>query len=257
MTGGTVEFTASRGIASVLFDRPEAHNAMTFAMYDQLARACEQICADKAIRVVIFRGAGNAFVAGTDINVFRDFKTAEDGIEYERRINETVELIERIAVPTIAVVTGPAMGGGLVIAAACDLRLVTPRARFGVPIARTVGNCLSLANTARLIASLGINRAKRMLFFADVLEADEAVASGFALEAVAPENIDNRAAELADALCSNAPITLRVAKDAFRRLAAAAPTSGDDLVRAAYGSEDFKEGVSAFLEKRAPRWVGR
>ncbi len=257
MPSGAVELTVSGGIASVLFARPEAHNAMTFAMYDQLARACEQIYADKAIRAVTFRGAGNAFVAGTDIKVFRDFKGAEDGIEYERRIDATVDLIERIAVPTLAVVTGPAMGGGLVIAAACDLRLVTPQARFGVPIARTVGNCLSMANTARLVASLGINRAKRMIFLADVLAADEAVACGFALETVAPEKIDQRTADLAGALCSNAPITLGVAKQAFGRLAAAALPSGDDLIRLAYGSDDFKEGVSAFLEKRAPRWAGR
>jgi enoyl-CoA hydratase len=149
------------------------------------------------------------------------------------------------------------MGGGFVIAAACDLRLITPRARFGVPIARTVGNCLSMANTARLVASLGASRAKRMLFLAHSMEAEEAIACGFALEAVAPEEIDRRAAELAGALRSNAPITLRVAKEAIRRLTAAALASGDDLIRLAYGSDDFKEGVAAFLEKRSPGWTDR
>jgi enoyl-CoA hydratase len=257
MTGGAVELIVSGGVASVLFNRPEAHNAMTFAMYDQLAQACEKISADKSILAVVFRGAGNAFVAGTDINVFRDFKTAQDGVDYERRIDATVDLIERIAAPTLAVVTGPAMGGGFVIAAACDLRVITPRARFGVPIARTVGNCLSMANTARLVASLGASRAKRMLFLAHSLEAEEAVACGFALEAVAQEEIDRRAAELAGALRSNAPITLRVAKEAIRRLTAAALASGDDLIRLAYGSDDFKEGVAAFLEKRSPGWTDR
>ena len=152
----------------------------------------------------------------------------------------------------MAVVTGAAMGGELVLAAACDLRLITPRARFGVPIARTVGNCLSVANTARLVASLGVNRAKRMLLLAEIMDAGEAVACGFALEIVAPEEIDRRAAELAGVLSSNAPLTLRVAKEAIRRLAATGLPNGDDLVRLAYGSGDFKEGVSAFLERGNP-----
>jgi len=162
-----------------------------------------------------------------------------------------------IPAPTLAVVTGAAMGGGLVLAAACDLRVITPRARFGVPIARTVGNCLSVANTARLVASLGVSRAKRMLLLAETMDAGEAVACGFALEAVAFEEIDRRAAELAGVLSSNAPLTLRIAKEAIRRLAANGLPTGDDLVRLAYGSGDFKEGVSAFLEKRRPVWTGR
>ena len=254
-TTGAVELAISGGVASVLFKRPELQNAMTFAMYDQLARACAQISEDNSVRAVIFRGAGDAFVAGTDINEFRDFKTAEDGINYERRIDATVELVERIAVPTLAVVTGAAMGGGFVLAAACDLRLATPRARFGVPIARTVGNCLSMASTARLVAALGVSRAKRMLLLAHTMEAEEAVACGFALEIVAPAEIARRAADLAGVLCSSAPITLRVVKEAIRRLALSGLANGDDLVRTAYGSNDFNEGVCAFLEKRAPVWT--
>jgi enoyl-CoA hydratase len=257
MTSGSVDLAISGGVASVLFNRPEAHNAMTFAMYDRLEQACAQISADNSVRAVVFRGAGEAFVAGTDINEFRDVKTAEDGLRYESRIERTIELVERIEAPTLAVVTGAAMGGGLVLAAACDLRLITPRARFGVPIARTVGNCLSVANTARLVASLGVNRAKRMLLLAEIMDAGEAVACGFALEIVASEEIDRRAAEMAGMLSSNAPLTLRVAKEAIRRVAATGLPNDDDLVRLAYGSGDFKEGVSAFLEKRKPVWTGR
>jgi len=256
MTNGSVELTISGGVASVLFNRPESQNAMSFAMYDRLAQACAQISADNTVRAVVFRGAGEAFVAGTDIKEFREFKTAEDGLQYESRIEATIALVERIAVPTLAVVTGAAMGGGLILAAACDLRLVNPRARFGVPIARTLGNCLSVANTARLVASLGVSRAKRMLLLAHIIDAEEAVACGFALEVVPSEEIDRRAAEVAGVLGSNAPLTLRIAKEAIRRLETAGRPNGDDLVRLAYGSGDFKEGVSAFLEKRRPAWTG-
>src|SRR5271170_2719230 len=210
MTSGSVELAIAGGVASVLFNRPEAHNAMTFAMYDRLEQACAQISADNSVRAVVFRGAGEAFVAGTDINEFRDVKTAEDGLRYESRIERTIELVERIAAPTLAVVTGAAMGGGLVLAAACDLRLITPRARFGVPIARTVGNCLSVANTARLVASLGVTRAKRMLLLAEIMDAGEAVACGFALGVVAPEGIDRRSEEHTSELQSRVDLVCRL-----------------------------------------------
>ena len=258
MTSGSVDLAISAGVASVLFNRPEAHNAMTFAMYDRLEQACAQISADNSVRAVVFRGAaGEAFVAGTDINEVRDFKTAEDGLRYESRIERTIELVERIEAPTLAVVTGAAMGGGLVLAAACDLRLITPRARFGVPIARTVGNCLSVANTARLVASLGVSRAKRMLLLAEIMDAGEAVTCGFALEIVAPDEIDRRAAELTGVLYQTRRSRWASPKEAIRRLVATGLPNGDDLVRLAYGSGDFKEGVSAFLEKRKPVWTGR
>ena len=155
-----------RGVAAWLtFDRPEAHNAMTFAMYDRLVEHCETVDADDAIKVMVLRGAGGkAFVAGTDIRQFAEFKSAQDGLVYEARIDAVLDRLEAVRKPTIALVDGFAMGSGLAISAACDLRVITPDAKFGMPIARTVGNCLSMGNYARLAQALGAPRLKDLMF---------------------------------------------------------------------------------------------
>ena len=256
MSDGTVHFEKRGGIASIVFDRPDARNALTMAMYDQLAVACDAIARDPEVRVATFRGTGKAFAAGTDIHEFLSFSSAEDGIAYEQRIHATITQIEKLPVPTIAAVAGVAMGGGLLIAAACDFRVATPAARFGVPIARTLGNCLSIASTARLVAALGSGLSKRLLLLGDAISAEEALRCGFVLELVGPENIDELVRRLCTRLASNAPITMRVAKESIRRLVEALP-AGEDLVRAAYGSEDFRAGVRAFLAKQQPNWTGR
>jgi enoyl-CoA hydratase/carnithine racemase len=126
-----------------------------------------------------------------------------------------------------------------------------------VPIARTLGNCLSMANHARLVAALGASRAKRMLLLAENLAAEEALAGGFLAEIVPPAELDRRVGELTARLAQHAPITMRVTKEAIRRLILAGLPAGDDLVRACYGSDDFRLGVRAFLDKREPQWTGR
>jgi enoyl-CoA hydratase len=253
---GAVHFSTTDGVASVVFDRPEASNAMTMAMYDQLAAACAAIAADSNVRVAIFRGAGDAFAAGTDIREFLTFASAEDGIVYEQRIDAVITAIESLPLPTIAVVEGAAMGGGLLIATACDFRIATPAARFGAPIARTLGNCLSLANTARLVAALGPARAKRLLLLADTISAEEALSCGFVAEVVQREGVEDVVSTMCRQLASHAPITMQVAKESIRRLTGALP-QGDDLIRVAYGSDDFRAGVRAFLAKQHPQWTGR
>jgi len=206
----------------------------------------------------VFRGTGGkAFVAGTDIAQFRDFRGAEDGIRYERRMSDILSAVERLPIPTLAVVEGWAIGGGLAIATACDLRIATPGSRFGVPIARTLGNCLSVENIAVIAAAFGVARAKRMLLLADTLTAEEALGAGFLSEIVPAEALDARVAEMCARLAANAPITLRVTKEAIRRLLHAGMPDGADLIRECYGSRDFRIGVEAFVEKREPRWTGR
>ena len=254
---GQVDYDVKDGIAYVTFNRPEARNAMTWAMYDGLARACDAIVSDDNVRVALLRGAGGSFVAGTDIQQFTAFEGGEDGIAYERRIEASISQIENVGKPMVAVIEGFATGGGLIIAASCDFRLATPEARFGVPIARTLGNCISVGNVARLMAHFGTARAKRMLLLAEMVEAEEARACGF-VEAIHPAaEIGAKAEAMCRRLIGHAPITMRASKEAMRRVTMANLPDGSDLIRACYGSADFKEGMSAFLAKRKPEWTGR
>src|SRR6266566_575726 len=227
-------------------------------MYEQLGEACAQIRREDGLRAAVFRGAGDkAFIAGTDIAQFQAFRGGDDGIAYEEKMEGILAGVEALPVPTLAVIEGFAIGGGLAIAAACDLRIATPGSRFGVPIARTLGNCLSIANYARLVMALGASRAKRVLLLAENLSAEEALAGGFLSEIVAAPELDRRIGELTDRLVQHAPITMRVSKEAIRRLMQAGLPAGDDLIRACYGSEDFRMGVEAFVEKREPQWTGK
>jgi enoyl-CoA hydratase/carnithine racemase len=238
---------ARRGPAAwITFNRPEAHNAMTFAMYEELFALCERADGDANVRVVVLRGAGGkAFVAGTDISQFTDFASGEDGLRYEADIDRVVGRLEAVGKPTIALVDGYAMGSGLVLAAACDLRVCTPAARFGMPIARTVGNCLSMENYARLAALLGEARLKDLIFTAREIPAGEALSIGLATEVV--EDAEPSVEEVCERIAANSPVTLRVTKEALRRLRTV--PDGDDLVREAYGSEEFRDRVRAFLRR--------
>jgi enoyl-CoA hydratase/carnithine racemase len=244
----TVEW-ARRGTAAwVTFNRPEAHNAMTFAMYEALYAYCEQADAEDDVRVLVLRGAGpRAFVAGTDIAQFAEFRSAEDGLRYEATIDRIVGRLETVRKPTIALVDGFAMGSGLALAAACDLRICTPEAEFGLPIARTVGNCLSMQNYARLAALLGEARVKDILFTARSVGADEALSLGLATEVVDGAAVETHVQDLCERLAAHAAVTLRVTKEALRRLRPV--PDGEDLVREAYGSEEFRARVAAFLSR--------
>jgi enoyl-CoA hydratase/carnithine racemase len=252
---GEVRWERRGSTAFITFDRPSARNALTPSMYERLAELIERAAGESGLRTLVLRGAGGTFVAGSDITQFRAFASAEDGVAYERRIDATVGALEALAVPTIAVVEGVAAGAGLLLAAACDLRLCTPDARFGVPIARTVGNTLSAASTALLVAHLGPARATALLFLAEFMTADDAQQAGFVYDVVDPEKLDARIDGLCDRIAQHAPVTLAVSKEAIRRVLAA-DVPDEDLIRRAYGSRDFREGVDAFLSKRPPHWTG-
>jgi enoyl-CoA hydratase/carnithine racemase len=229
-------------------------------MYQALVEACDQAEADSDIRVFILRGAGGkAFVAGTDIGQFREFRTREDGIAYEARLDEVLDRLERVTKPTIAQVGGIAAGAGCAIAMTCDLRLCTPDARFGVPIARTLGNCLSAATYSRFLDLIGPARLKEIMFTGRFFDAAEAAAAGLVNRIVDADRIDAAVREIAQTIAANAPLTIKASKEMVRRLQARrriASQEGHDLIAMCYASDDFKEGVEAFLAKRAPQWKG-
>ena len=249
------------GIARIVLNRPQARNALTFAMYEGLVTLCERVAADPAAKVLVITGSGDrAFAAGTDIAQFRAVRTADDALAYERFMDRVLGTLERLRVPTIAAIAGACTGGGAAIAAACDLRVATMDARLGFPIARTLGNCLSVANLKRLSNLVGPARVKDMIFTARLLGAEEALAIGLVGEVVADaQALRDRTDSLAILLAGHAPLTLQATKEGLRRLAedTADPGADDDLILSCYLSADFREGMEAFLAKRPPVWTGR
>ena len=259
LTEGDVLCERQGAVVWVTFNRPASRNAMTFAMYQTLVEICDAVERDPDIRVVVLRGAGDkAFVAGTDISQFQTFTNPQHALDYESRIDTVIARLEAFARPTIAMVRGFAVGGGASIAFACDLRLCTPDARFGVPIARTLGNCLSTNNYARLVDLIGPARTKELIFTAKMLGAADAQAMGLVNEICEPEALEERVRAVAETIAGHAPLTIQVTKESIRRvLIHRRPERAEDQVLKAYMSEDFKEGVNAFLEKRKPVWRGR
>lgn len=245
-------------VGRITFNRPQARNALTFAMYERLAAICESVEKDK-VKVLLLTGAGDkAFASGTDISQFRTFKEPKDALDYEARIDRVLGTLEKCPIPTIAAISGACTGGGAGIAACCDLRVATRTSRFGFPVARTLGNCLSMSNISRLTALIGPARTKELIFTARLVEAPEALAAGLLTEAVEDHAaLQVRAEELAKTVAGNAPLTLRATKEAVRRLQKRLTREeGEDLILMCYMSKDFREGMEAFLNKRAPQWKG-
>lgn len=246
------------GVLTVTFTRPERHNALTFAMYDAVHEACERADADDEVRALVVRGSGGrAFAAGTDISQFADFTDGADGIAYEARISRVVNRLEEVSVPTVAVVEGLCVGGGLVLAAVCDLRVATRGSRFGAPIARTLGNCLSMNSTSVLAAHLGTATVLDVLLRGRMLDAEAAAARGFVSELCEADDLDEVVGGVLETLLSHAPLTMWASKTALARLRRATLPDDDDLVSATFGSEDFRRAVAGFGSRTPSTWTGR
>jgi enoyl-CoA hydratase/carnithine racemase len=247
-------------IGLVTFNRPQARNALTFHMYDRLAEICRTVPEDGSVRAIIVTGAGDkAFAAGTDISLFRAFKSPEQGLDYEAKADVQFSAIESCPVPLIAAIAGACTGGGAGIAACCDIRIATRDMRYGFPIARTLGNMLSAATLARLAAHFGHARLKHLLYTSRLMQAEEARTIGFVAEVLeSHDELMSRAWELAREIAGNAPLTIRATKELLGRIARERPRIDDhDWVAKVYTSDDFKEGMDAFLNKRKPQWTGK
>lgn len=241
----------------ITFNRPEARNALTFEMYETLASICGTVI-DRSLQIksLIITGAGDkAFAAGTDISRFRSFRTAEDALGYERTMDRVLGILESVPIPTVAAIRGACTGGGAAIAACCDLRIASEDIKYGFPIARTLGNCLSITNLSRLVSLLGAARTREILLTSRLITKDEALSINLVNEVV--DNPMHRALELCDQMQQNAPLTMAASKEGLRRLRElSANIEGDDLIVQCYTSDDFREGMDAFLSKRKPEWKG-
>ncbi len=247
------------GIVFVTLNRPQARNAMTFPMYEGLFKLATEANTDDTVKVIVITGAGEkAFAAGTDISQFTNFKTAADALAYEEKIDRIMTALENCQKPTIAAIAGAATGGGAAIASVCDLRIGAANARFGFPIAKTLGNCLSMANYARLAVMMGPARVMDLVYTARLLGAEEMKSVGL-LSEILPDHaaLQARAEELARTIMTHAPLTMRATKEAMRRLRAPLrEIHGDDLVEMCFTSKDFAEGVESFLARRPAKWTG-
>ncbi|HXC80069.1 MAG TPA: enoyl-CoA hydratase [Candidatus Acidoferrum sp.] len=260
MTDEIIAFDTRDGIASLTFNRPEVRNAFNAAMYTRFFAMCDEVNRDRSIKVLIISGAGGkGFGAGGDIAMYQEHMHDIDRmLEFPKLGVQVLDTLDNMRVPTIAAVAGPATGGGASLALSCDLRIASPSARFGFPIAR-LGNCLGMRLYARLMASMGKSRVMDMIFTARLFDAAEAHAMGvFNYVTDDEESLLPRAEELARKLAQHAPLTLRATRESLRRLERQLlpPDNGDDLLRSCFSSRDFKEGVSAFVDKRKPEWAG-
>jgi enoyl-CoA hydratase len=246
----------------IIFNRPASRNALTHDMETALTGIFQALEQDRTVRCVVLTGApGNkpAFVAGQDMGDLGLAVSLEASMALEASSEAMLSALERLRIPTLCAMAGACVGVGALMAAACDIRIAAPSLRFGFPIARTVGNCLSITNYARLVDLIGPARTKAMVFDATLLDADAALAAGALREVVArEEELTGRAQAIADQLAGLAPLTLWATKEALRRLRdTALPADGDrDLLLACYLSRDYQEGIAAFTQKRAPVFVG-
>ncbi len=233
---GSILLERKGAIAVMTLSRPGALNALTWNMYQQMDTHLENLATDKTLRVIIMRGDGKAFAAGTDIAQFQEF-TGADGVAYEHKMESIVERLYTIPQP---------------------LRYATPEARFGVPVGRTLGNCLSLKNYRHLVDSFGAMRAKEMLFTGQLLSATDALECGFLTAIIDEERFFEHVFKVAEQISTIAPLTIWATKEAHRRLSAAEYVIPfNDVLARVYSSADFAEGVQAYLQKRKPVWRGQ
>ena len=249
-------------IGHLIFNQPEKRNAVSLAMWELATEILDGFEADPAVRVVVLSGAGGrAFVSGADISEFEEKRgTAEAQQHYNARTAAVYERIERFPKPTIAMIDGYCIGGGLNLACVCDIRICSDKSQFGMPAARLALG-YPFPAIRRLANVVGIANARHLMFTAERIDAEHALRIGLVQQVVPEAALERTVADYAGAIAGNAPLTVAAMKFISTQVLADPADRDlakcDEMVAACFASEDFKEGRRAFMEKRRPAFKGR
>ena len=262
LAGGRILISRDGPVARITFNKPERMNAMSLDMWQGLKDALDDLATDDAVRVVVLTGAGDkAFVSGADISEFESQRSSEDSVRAYNAISEGADAaLYHFPKPTIAQIQGYCAGGGMGLAIGCDFRICSEDSRFGITAAR-LGLGYNQEGVRKLVELAGPSAAARVLYTAEIMPAERALAMGLVTDVVPRDQLEDTVHDLATRIAGNAPLTVQAAKAAIRAIGGAEGAPGADvvaqMVSACFASEDYSEGRRAFAEKRKPVFKGQ